>query len=308
MEEDEIIAAIEKALPSVVSIGTVRLVRRSLFEVIPSQGIGSGFILDPDGYILTNNHVVAQTRRIEVVLQDGGRLPGEILGSDPSSDIAVVKVEQRGLPSAELGDSDKLRVGQRVIAIGNPLGLAGGPTVTVGVISSLNRHIESRELVLEDLIQTDAAINPGNSGGPLVDRFGRVIGVNTAIIPFAQGIGFAIPINKAKSVAEELIQYGEVRRASLGIVGTDLDERAARYWGLPVSKGALVLRIVPGSAADLAGIAPGDVITQVGERPIANMRELHREITSRRPGEEVELQVNRKGKALTLRAVLGRAS
>ncbi|MFQ6117155.1 MAG: S1C family serine protease [Candidatus Bipolaricaulia bacterium] len=307
MDEEETIAAIEKALPSVVSIGTVRLVRRSLFEVIPSQGVGSGFILDPDGYILTNNHVVAQTRRIEGVLQDGGRLAGEVLGTDPSFDIAVVKVERRGLPPAELGDSDKLRVGQGIIAIGNPLGLAGGPTVTAGVISSLNRHIESRDLVLENLIQTDAAINPGNSGGPLVDRFGRVVGVNTAIIPFAQGIGFAIPINKAKGVAEELIRYGEVRRASLVIVGTDLDERAARYWGLPMTKGALVLRVAPGSAAALSGIAPGDVITQVGERAIANMQELHKEITNRRPGEEIELQVNRDGRALALRAVLGRA-
>jgi len=178
----------------------------------------------------------------------------------------------------------------------------------VGVISSLNRHIESRDLLLENLIQTDAAINPGNSGGPLVDRFGRVVGVNTAIIPFAQGIGFAIPINKAKGVAEELIQYGEVRRASLGIVGTDLDERVARYYGLPVNKGALVLRVAPGSAAELSGIAPGDVIVRVGERAIANMRELHKEITAHRPGEEIELRVNREGKALALRAVLGRAS
>jgi S1-C subfamily serine protease len=307
MNEEEVIAAIEKAMPSVVSVGTIRLVRRSLLEVVPLKGVGSGFIMDPDGCILTNSHVVEGSREIEVVLQTGEKLKGVVRGSDPSSDIALIRVAAKDLPQAELGDSDNLKVGQGVIAIGNPLGLAGGPTVTTGVISSLNRHIESENLVLENLIQTDAAINPGNSGGPLMDRHGRVIGVNTAIIPFAQGIGFAIPINKAKYIADELREYGEVRRAGLGIVGINLDERIAYQYGLPLSRGALVIGVRGGSAAERYGIRVGDIITDLEGTPIDSINKLQGEISRRKPGEEVQIRLNSQGRDRILKVILGRA-
>lgn len=305
MDEEAVISAIEKITPSVVNVGTVRMLRRSMLEVVPLKGVGSGFVVGPEGLILTNAHVIEHTQEIEVALENGEKLSGQVRGADKASDIAVIQVNETGLSAAELGDSDQLRVGQGVIAIGNPLGLAGGPTVTTGVVSSLNRHIESEDLVLENLIQTDASINPGNSGGPLLDSKGKVIGVNTAIVPYAQGIGFAIPINKARTVAEDLIQYGEYRKPSLGIVGVDVTEGVARRYGLPVESGALVVRVQQGSAADRVGIDPGDVIVGADDAQIDSVGDLQRIIAQHKPGDEVEIQVNTRGLTEGVRVSLG---
>lgn len=296
MDEDQRIAAIEKITPSVINIGTIRMLRRSLLEVVPLKGVGSGFVIDSGGLILTNAHVIEQTQEIEVALPSGEKLRGTVRGKDSSSDIAVISVDESGLPAVELGDSDKLRVGQEVVAIGNPLGLTGGPTVTAGVISSLNRNIESEEAVLQHLIQTDASINPGNSGGPLINSEGKVIGINTAIIPYAQGIGFAIPINRAKTIADDLIQYEEYRKPSLGIVGVSVDETLARRYDLPLSHGVLVAKIIRGSTAHRSGIQPGDIIVGVEGSTLSNLEELQSKLSERRPGDELKITTVSRGR------------
>jgi len=295
-DEDMIVKAVEKIGPSVVTIATVQIVRNMFLQPVPVKGIGSGFVIRSDGYILTVNHVIRRARKMEVVLSSGEALSGRIVGADPATDIAVVKVEAENLPVAKLSDSSKLKVGQIVVALGNPFGLTGGPTVTMGVISALNRSIRSKALVLEDLIQTDAAINPGNSGGPLVNIYGEVIGVNTAIIPYAQGIGFAIPINLAKKVSEELITYGRVIRPWIGVVGVTINEKIAAYYNLPVDKGALIIEVAPRSPAYKAGIRVGDIITGIGETPINSADDLKKEISRRRIGEEIEVHIIRAGR------------
>ncbi len=305
MDEEAVIAAIERITPSVVNVGTVRMLRRSLLEVVPLKGVGSGFVIDSEGLILTNAHVIEHSQEIEVALENGEKLDGSVRGFDESSDIALIQVNRTGLSAAKLGDSDKLRVGQGVIAIGNPLGLAGGPTVTTGVVSSLNRHIESENLVLENLIQTDASINPGNSGGPLLNSKGEVIGVNSAIVPYAQGIGFAIPINKARNVASDLIKYGEYRRPSLGIVGVDVTEGVARRYSLPVDSGALVIKVQRGSAADRTGISPGDVIVGADDTKVDSVGDLQKVIAQHKPGDEIEVQVNTRGLTESIKVPLG---
>ena len=194
IDEEAVLNIIEKATRSVVNISTMKLVQNIFYQAVPVAGVGSGTIIDSKGLVLTNNHVVGGAERINVTLWNNEILEGRIVGSCPIHDIAVVKVAGRSLQACNLGESDKLRVGQRVYAIGNPFGLAGGPSVTSGVVSAINRTIESSRGMIENLVQTDASINPGNSGGPLVDLDGKVVAINTAIIPYAQGIGFAIPI------------------------------------------------------------------------------------------------------------------
>lgn len=295
-DEDMIVEAVEKIGPSVVTIATVQIVRNMFLQPVPVKGIGSGFIIRSNGYILTANHVIREARRMEVVLPSGEAMEGNVVGTDPVTDIAVVKVDAEDLPVAKLGDSSKLKVGQIVIALGNPFGLTGGPTVTMGVISALNRSIRSKTLVLEDLIQTDAAINPGNSGGPLVNIHGEVIGVNTAIIPYAQGIGFAIPINVAKKVSEELITYGRVIRPWIGVISVTINEKIAAYYNLPVDRGALIIEVVPRSPAYRAGIRVGDIITEVDEIPINSADDLKKEISKKRIGEEIGIHIIRAGR------------
>ncbi|MEM3641765.1 MAG: trypsin-like peptidase domain-containing protein, partial [Candidatus Bathyarchaeia archaeon] len=253
-DEKGVLDILEKVSKSVVNISTIKLVHHIFYQVVPVKGMGSGTIIDSKGYILTNNHVVGGSEKISVTLWNNEVLEGRLVGSCTAHDIAVVKVDREGLQAAELGDSDKLRVGQRVYAIGNPFGLAGGPTITSGVISALNRTIESRSEMLENLVQTDAAINPGNSGGPLVTLDGKVVAISTAIIPFAQGIGFAIPINSAKNCANEIVTNGISARPWLGIIGLSLTQEMARYYGLPVDRGVLVTKVVDGSPADRAGL------------------------------------------------------
>ena len=290
--DDEVIAAIAKVEASVVNINTVRFEQDAFLHVHPARGLGSGFIIDSRGYILTNHHITSGSREIEVALTDGRAFEGKLVGSDPANDLAVSRIDARDLPVAEMGDSNQLRVGQTVIAIGNPFGLVGGPSVTVGVVSALNRHILA-ERVYENLIQTDASINPGNSGGPLLDLSGKVVGINTANIPGAQGIGFAIPINTAKAVLEDIVTYGRVTRPWLGVIGLDVSRELARRFNLAADTGIFVMRIIPESPAERAELQSGDVIVAIGDKEVDSMEALQKEIRTRKAGDVVSLVVVR---------------
>lgn len=294
-DEKLVLDILEKVSKSVVNISTIKLVHSMFYQVVPVEGMGSGTIIDPKGYVLTNNHVVGGAEKIGVTLWDGKVVEGKIIGSCAVHDTAVVRVNTHGLPAAELGDSDKLRVGQRVYAIGNPFGLAGGPSVTSGVISAINRTIESQRGLVENLVQTDAAINPGNSGGPLVDLEGRVIAINTAIIPYAQGIGFAIPINSAKKCTGEMIRDGVSIRPWLGIVGLSITDEISRYYDLPVDHGVLITKVTGGSPAQRAGIIMGDIILKIGNVEVESIEDLLMEIHKRKIGEKVRIAVFRRG-------------
>jgi S1-C subfamily serine protease len=298
-DEEKTIRAVEKVSPCVVSISTKRRVRYNLFNTLEMTGAGSGIIMNPDGYVLTNNHVVEGTSTVDVYLCDGKKYDGEVIGIDPSTDIAVIKINGHNFYSGEFGNSDELKPGQIAIAIGNSLGLTGGPTVTVGVISAVRRNIPSQRGVLENMIQTDAAINPGNSGGPLIDSEGKIIGINNAIVPYAQGIGFAIPINLAKDVANELITYGQVTRPWLGILGMDMNPTLASYYNLSAEEGALIVRINEESPAYNAGLKPGDIIIKIGGTPVKRMEDVRQYIWRKKPGETIEIQILRKRQQLT---------
>jgi serine protease Do len=297
-DENAVLDTIEKVSKSVVNISTIKLVHNIFYQAVPVGGMGSGTIIDPNGLILTNYHVVGGAQKINVTLGNNEVLEGTIAGSCAIHDIAVVKINgnKRNLQAAELGDSDKIRVGQRVYAIGNPFGLTGGPSVTSGVISAINRTIESDRGLIENLVQTDASINPGNSGGPLVDVTGKVIAINTAIIPFAQGIGFAIPINSAKSCTDEIVTEGGAKRPWLGIVGLTLTREIARYYGLPVNRGVLVTRIADGSAAEVAGMVEGDIILEISKVETNRIEDLVNEIQRRKIGDVVRILALRNGR------------
>ena len=290
--DDDVIAAIRKVETSVVNINTIRFERDAFLHVHPARGLGSGFIIDDQGHILTNHHITAGSREIEVALTDGRAFEGKLVGSDPANDLAVVKIDAHDLPLADMGDSSELRVGQTVIAIGNPFGLVGGPSVTVGVVSALNRHILA-ERVYENLIQTDASINPGNSGGPLLDLTGRVVGINTAHIPGAQGIGFAIPINTAKAVLEDIVKYGRVTRPWLGVIGLGVSPEVARRFNLAIHSGVLIMQIIPESPAEHAELQSGDAIVAIGDKQVGSMEDLQKEIRTRKAGDTVSLLVVR---------------
>jgi len=305
-DETPVLEVLDKVSRSVVNVSTVKLLHHAFYRTVPVKGMGSGTIINPKGQILTNNHVVAGAEKIGVTLTDGRVLEGTVIGTCSTHDVAIIKVKEEKLPAAEMGDSNKLRVGQRVFAIGNPFGLAGGPTVTSGVISALNRSIESPRGMIENLVQTDAAINPGNSGGPLVDMKGKVVAVNTAIIPFAQGIGFAIPINLAKKCTNEIIAHGSMIRPWLGVSGLTVTREVASYYGLPIDKGVLVTRVIPGSPADNAGIVPGDMVLEFAGKTTNNIEELVEEIQKRKAGERVKILILRNSKRWIVEAVLER--
>lgn len=292
--DGELIETIEKISPSVVNINTVRLVHDYYMNIVPLRGMGSGVIFDTDGHIMTNNHIVEASEKIEVTLFDGRKYDGKLVGTDRLSDIAVVKIDGENLPPAPLGDSSTLKVGQMAIAIGNPFGFfLQGPTVTVGVISAMHRTIRAEQGVFENLLQTDAHINPGNSGGPLVNIKGEVIGIISANIPFAQGIGFSIPISTAKRIADELIAHGKVIRPWLGILGVGVNEQIAAYYRLPSDRGILVTRIFENSPAFKAGIAPGDMIIEADHKDIKDMGELTKELRSKKVGDSMSVTVQK---------------
>lgn len=289
-DEKTVLDIIEKVSKSVVNISTVKLVHDIFYQAVPVGGMGSGTIIDAkQGLILTNNHVVGGAEKITVTLWNSEVLQGTIAGSCAIHDIAVVKVQGNDLCASELGDSDKLRVGQRVYAIGNPFGLTGGPSVTSGVVSAINRTIESQRGLFENLVQTDAAINPGNSGGPLVDLDGKIVAINTAIIPYAQGIGFAIPINSAKTCTNGIVTEGVARRPWLGIIGLSLTFEVARYYSLPVDHGVLVTKVSKGSPAEVAGIMEGDIILSLSNVEIRSIEDLVGQIHKRKVGEAVRI-------------------
>jgi len=294
-DEKAVLDTLEKVSKSVVNINTVKLISRMLYQAIPVEGMGSGTIIDSKGQILTNNHVVGGAEKITVTLWNGEMLEGKIVGACSVHDTAIVKVNKPELPAAELGDSEKLRVGQRVYAIGNPFGLTGGPTVTSGVISATKRTIESQRGLIENLVQTDAAINPGNSGGPLLDLEGKVVAISTAIIPYAQGIGFAIPINTAKQCTSDMIREGVAARPWLGIVGLSLSSEISRYYNLPLEHGVLVTKVTDGSPAQLAGMIMGDIILKMDRVDIGSIEDLLGEIHRRKVGDEIRITVFRRG-------------
>jgi serine protease Do len=287
---------IEQASPSVVNINTVMLMHDAYMNVTPVQGMGSGFIIDPKGYILTNHHIAGNAQSMLVSTFDGTKLEGTLVGTDPMSDVAVIKVDtgKHKLPIARLGDSDQIRIGQIAIAIGNPFGfMLHGPTVTVGVISALNRTIQVEIGIYENLIQTDAHINPGNSGGPLLNKDGEVIGMNSASIPFAQGIGFSIPINKGMNIARELIEHGRVVRPWLGIFGVGVTKELAEYYNLGATEGVLVTRSDENSPAGRQGITAGDIIISVDGKKVTDMSELVTYVREKKVGDVIALTVLR---------------
>jgi S1-C subfamily serine protease len=268
--------------------------RKGSGEPRERRGGGSGFVFTPDGLILTNSHVVHDARRIEVTLADGRRMPASAIGDDPASDLAVVRVDEAGLTAVALGDSQQLRVGQLVVAIGNPYGFQS--IVTAGVVSALGRSLRSYSgRLIDDVIQTDAALNPGNSGGPLVDSAGRVVGVNTATILPAQGICFAIGINTAKFVASRLLRDGRIRRSYIGVSAqtVPVHRRVVRFYDLAKESGALVLSVEENSPARRAGLRDGDIIVALEGRPVAGVDDLHRVLTDVRVGVSSSLTVLR---------------
>lgn len=303
------------ALPSVVQVlvtaraGAHPFITRDSLQ----QGAGSGFILDEEGHILTNVHVVREAERVAVRLSDGREYEARIMGADPNTDVAVLRVEQNGdvaLPAALLGDSDQLAVGDWVIALGNPLGLEF--TVTAGVVSAKGRSTgilrNASNTQLESFIQTDAAINPGNSGGPLVDLQGRVVGINTAIqttTGFFSGAGFAIPINLAAKVASDLIMHGVVRRPRIGVSLQDVSAADAEVYRLREITGAEIVSVTPGDAGERAGLRMGDVVVSVNGSPIRTVTELQSLIARFQPGDVVELGVIRYGEPLVASVRLG---
>jgi S1-C subfamily serine protease len=287
--------AVEKISPSVVNIEVHQSVRsRRRPESEERRGGGSGFIFTPDGLILTNSHVVHDAARIEVTVADGRKLPARTIGDDPATDLAVIQIDGAGLVAAALGDSQALRVGQLVMAIGSPYGFQS--TVTAGVVSALGRSLRSYSgRLIEDVIQTDASLNPGNSGGPLVASDGRVVGVNTATILPAQGICFAIGINTAKFVASRLLRDGRIRRSYIGVSAqtAPIHRRLVRYYDLPKETGVVVLSTEPDSPAKRAGLREGDVIVALDDQPVAGVDDLHRVLSDVKTGVSSELTVLR---------------
>ena len=306
---------VEKASPGVVNIDTETMVTRNVhpfmedpffreffgkqFEEysrsVPMRGRGSGFIVNKEGYILTNAHVIDGADSITVTLADGREFEAEQVGVDPTFDLGVIKIKASDLPTLDLGDSDALQVGEYVMAIGNPYGLEH--TVTLGVVSAKNRSIHAGDLNFQGFLQTDAAINPGNSGGPLLNAEGKVVGINSAIIPFAQGIGFAVPSNMARQVLQDLMKYGKVNRGWLGVYIQPVTREIAETYGLDSPRGALVSDIMPKSPAEKAGIRRGDIITSVDGKRVEQSQDLVFMIRQHLAGNTVDLEVFRNGKS-----------
>ncbi len=302
------IEVVKTLTPSVVQVVTERLAMGTADQPGPGMGVGTGVILDLEGNILTNNHVIAGADRITVTLSNGESFPAQLIGGDPISDTAVIRIEATGLQPAILGRSSDLQVGEEVIGIGHALGLPGGPTVSKGVVSALGRAIASSpQNTIVDLIQTDAAINPGNSGGPLVNSRAEVIGINTAIIQGSRGIGFAINIDDAKIVIAELLQRGYVNRGFIGISPINLPPAFANRVGAPVSEGVLVVQVIPDGAADIAGLREEDIIVGLDDEPIRNTGDLSKFLIANPPGEMITVVFFRgseeKSATLTLKEI-----
>ena len=310
-------AAVRRAAPAVVSINTSRITRhpfaddpwfRLFFGQQGSQsqnGLGSGVIMSADGYVLTNNHVVQEADHIEAVLADGRRASARVIGADPESDLAVLKIDLPDLPVITPSDSDRIEVGDRVLAIGNPFGV--GQTVTSGIVSALGRD-QLGINTFENFIQTDAAINPGNSGGALTDEQGRLLGINTAIYSRSGGslgIGFAIPVNVARQALQDIVQNGRVVRGWIGVESTALTPDLAENLGAASAQGAIITGVLNGGPAARAGMRPGDVVTRINGRPIRTVAELRSGITALRPGTAATFTALRQGQNVEMQLVPG---
>jgi serine protease Do len=311
LRRSAVVRAVESVGPAVVNISTEQrrknpftgALGRSFADWfgIPDDGfvdhsLGSGTLIDARGYILTNEHVLWGASRITVQLQDGGKYPAEVVGTDPQSDLAVIKIEtDRDLPTVSMGSSSDLMIGETVLAIGNPLGLSN--TVTTGVVSALGREVRGGGRVYTDFVQTDASINPGNSGGPLLNILGDLVGINTSIVAEAQGIGFAIPIDRAKVVVEEILNYGRVRDIWLGMDVKDTG--GGRAFDAPTSR-VMVVRSYVGGPADRAGVKPGDLVLEVGERPVMSVADWNTSLANLPVGSRVPVKVSRDGEEVRL--------
>jgi len=295
--------AVDRVSPAVVHLQAKRRgpAGNGRAELPVPAGAGSGVIFTPDGFVLTNSHVVHGAAAIEATLTDGRTLPAYLVGDDPDTDLALLRLHADNLAYAELGDSAKIRVGQLVVAIGNPFGFQA--TVTAGVVSALGRSLRSRTgRLIDDIVQTDAALNPGNSGGPLVTANGEIVGINTAIIPMAQGICFAIASNTARFVVSELMRHGKVRRSYIGVAGqtVPLPRRIVRHHELDVESGAQVISVEPDSPAARAGLVSGDIIVGLGGEPVTGVDTLHRLMTAEKIGATLLLDVLRLTRKLSL--------
>lgn len=338
-DEHAFIKVSEEVGPAVVSISTERVEKirmrfyespfgrddffdqffRDFFGDMPERefrqrGLGSGVIIDKAGYVLTNEHIIGRAEKITVILPDGREFKGTLRGKDPRSDLAIIKIDAKNLPVAKLGDSDGVKIGQWAIAIGNPFGFmvhSPKPTVTVGIISALERslpRIAGRDRDYTGLIQTDAAINPGNSGGPLVNIKGEVIGINVAIFTTSggyQGVGFAIPINTAKEIVDVLIAGKKVLYGWLGVSIQDIDQKLADYFGLPDKKGVLVAKVLPNSPAQKGGLKGGDIIRKFDGENVANLKSLLKMVARTKVGRKVSIDIIRDKKPMTVKVEIG---
>jgi serine protease Do len=313
LSEEPVVQVVERVQPAVVNVTTNLATSESLAGGGESRGTGTGFIVEPNGAIVTNFHVVEGGLSIRVVMADGRRFDARVIGGDPDADLAVLDIDAEGLPTVPLGQSGGLRLGEPVVALGFALALAGGPSVTSGIVSALGRTITAGDSAgtsrtYEELIQTDAAINPGNSGGPLVDLAGQVVGINTAGVQAAsaENIGFAIAIDRARNVIEDAIANPAAPVAYMGVSTQTVDATVALQLNLPVEQGVLVVDVAPGGPADEAGIAPGEVIVRIGETEVSDDEQVREAIVERRPGDAVEVELVRSnGSSATVSVKLG---
>jgi S1-C subfamily serine protease len=322
-EEQNNISVYKKNIPSVVNVTSRAMTFDFFYGLVPQEGQGSGFVIDKEGHILTNYHVIAEARQVEVTMHNRKKYKATVVGTDPPHDLAVIQIKAPDLIPAVLGDSKNLQVGQKVYAIGNPFGLAG--TMTRGIVSSIRPVREPNGATIDEAIQTDAAINPGNSGGPLMNWHGEVIGINTMILSNANqsaGIGFAIPINTAKAVLNDLMTLGRVRRPALGVRSIAISPELADEMGLPVDYGLLVIQVTPGGSADLAGLHAGteraylgntpimlggDLIVAIDEQKVQDEDDLAQMMNNHRAGDTVKLTIFRNKKKMEVSVALGEA-
>lgn len=296
--EDRVTEVVSKVREGVVMVTSHRYRMGRYGEVRPLDGAASGIIVSSSGYIVTNHHVIQDHHGLQVTTGSGEVHDAEVIGSDPATDVAILKIDARGLNPLKLGDSDKLAAGKLVVAIGNALGLPGDPTVSLGVISAIGRPMPWADFIFEGLLQTDAAINPGNSGGPLATLDGEVVGMNTAIVAFAQGVGFAIPSETIRRVMEQILDHGRVIRPWIGISGLTVNESMRNMGNFTGIKGVAVVRVSSGSPAHLAGIKPWDVIVSIDGGTVENLRGLLEKLSKSSIGRTVDLEIIRNGRNL----------
>jgi S1-C subfamily serine protease len=322
-EEQNNISVYKRNIPSVVNVTSRAMTFDFFYGLVPQEGQGSGFVIDKEGHILTNYHVIADARQVEVTMHNRKKFKATIVGTDPAHDLAVIQIKASDLVPAVLGDSRNLQVGQKVYAIGNPFGLAG--TMTRGIVSSIRPVREPNGATIDEAIQTDAAINPGNSGGPLMNWHGEVIGINTMILSNVgqnAGIGFAIPINTAKAVLNDLMTLGRVRRPALGVRTIPISPELADEIGLPVDHGLLIVQVTPGGSADLAGLRGGteraylgnipimlggDLIVAIDDQKVDDEQDLTQVMNNHRAGDTVKITIYRNKKRLDVNVSLGEA-